>query len=168
MAHLSLQAKPCADPNCQGQHAPAERIAMAMSLCDARGAQLTKLRRTILELLWESGRPTGAYELVEALTIRDCRPVAPPTIYRALEFLIAQGLVSRIESRNAYVACAHPERRQDSVFFICSNCGASVEVEDQRLEGLITEDAALIGFQARRRVIEIEGICTHCVAAGAA
>jgi len=168
MALMSIQPQPCTDPNCRGQHEPAERVALAVSLCDARGAQLTKLRRQILELLWESGRPTGAYELIEALKLRDSRPVGPPTVYRALEFLMSQGLVSKIESRNAYVPCAHPERPHDCLFFICSTCGASVELEDQRLEGLISENAALIGFRTIRRVIEVEGTCARCLAAGAA
>ena len=168
MAFLSIQHQPCTDSNCRGQHAPAERVALAESLCGARGARLTTLRRQILELLWESGRPTGAYELIEALKLRDSRPIGPPTVYRALEFLMSQGLASKIESRNAYVPCAHPERRHDCLFFICSNCGASVELEDQRLERLISEDAALIGFRPTRRVIEVEGVCATCIAAGAA
>ena len=168
MALSSIQPRPCADPNCHGQHAPTERVALAMSLCSARGAQLTERRRQILELLWESGRPTGAYELIEALKLRDSRPVRPPTVYRVLEFLMSQGLVSKIESRNAYVPCAHPERRHDCLFFICSNCGASVELEDQRFECLISEDAALIGFRATRRVVEVEGTCASCIADGAA
>ena len=168
MALPSIQPRPCTDSNCRGQHAPAERVALAVSLCGERGAHLTKLRRKILELLWESGRPTGAYELVEALKSRDSRPVGPPTVYRALEFLMSQGLVSKIESRNAYVPCAHPERQHACLFFICSKCGASVELEDQRLERLISEDAALIGFRPTRRVIEVEGVCARCIATGAA
>ena len=112
----SIQPRPCTDSNCRGQHAPAERVALAMSLCDARGAQLTTLRRQVLELLWESGRPTGAYELIEALKLRNSRPVGPPTVYRALEFLMSQRFVLKIESRNAYVPCAHPERRHDCLF----------------------------------------------------
>ena len=79
MALLSIQPRPCADPNCRGQHATAERVALAMSLCGARGVQLTELRRQILELLWESGRPTGAYELIEALKQGGGRPIGPPT-----------------------------------------------------------------------------------------
>ena len=168
MAVMSIQPRPCTDPTCRGQHAPADRVALAASLCDARGAQLTKLRRQILELLWESGRPTGAYELIEALKLRDARPVGPPTVYRALEFLMLQGLVSKIESRNAYVPCAHPERGHDCLFFICSTCGTAVELEDRRLERLIAEHAALIGFRPTRRVIEVEGTCARCIAAGAA
>lgn len=168
MTFSSIEPRLCADTNCHGQHAPAERVALAVFLCGARGVRLTKLRRQILELLWESGRPTGAYELVETLKMRDSRPVGPPTVYRALEFLMSQGLVSKIESRNAYVPCAHPERGHDCLFFICSSCGASAELEDRQLEHLISENAAQIGFHALRRVIEVEGTCTSCIAAGAA
>ena len=163
----STQPRPCTEPNCRGQHAPAERVALAMSLCSARGVQLTELRRQILELLWESGRPTGAYELIEALKLRGSRPVGPPTVYRALEFLMSQGLVSKIESRNAYVPCAHPERRRDSLFFICNDCGASAESEDLRVEQLLAEDAAVLGYRVTRRVVEVEGTCASCIAAGA-
>ena len=168
MALLSMQPRPCADPNCRGQHAPAERVALAISLCGERGVQLTKLRRQILELLWESGRPTGAYELIEALKLRDSRPVGPPTVYRALEFLMSQGLASKIESRNAYVPCVHPERQHDCLFFVCSNCGASVEIEDPRIGRLLSEDAAVLGFRAARHVVEVEGTCANCLTAGAA
>ncbi len=168
MTPPSIQPRPCTDPDCSGQHAPAERVALAKSLCGARGAQPTTLRPQVLELLWKSGRPKGAYELIEALKLRNSRPVSPPTVYRALEFLMSRGIVSKIESRNAYVPCVHPERRRNCVYFICSNCGTSVELEDQRLECLISEDAALLGFRATRRVVEVEGTCACCAAADAA
>lgn len=168
MARASVEPRPCADPTCRGEHAPAERVALAMSLCSARGAHLTELRRQILELLWESGRPTGAYDLIEALKHRTSRSVGPPTVYRALEFLIAQGLVSRIESRNAYVPCTHPERRQDCLFFICGSCGTSVEVENRRIAELLIEDADVLGFRMTRPVIEVEGTCARCLATDAA
>ena len=168
MALQSVRPQPCTDPNCRGQHAPTERVALAESICGARGARLTTLRRQILELLWESGRPTGAYELIETLKLRDSRPVGPPTVYRALEFLISQGFVSKIESRNAYVPCVHPERRNNCLFFICSNCGASVEMEDPRVERLLAEDATALGFRVTQRMVEVEGICAGCIAVGAA
>jgi Fur family zinc uptake transcriptional regulator len=167
MTLVSIEPRPCADPDCRGTHAPAERIALAMSLCSARGAQLTELRRQILELLWESGRPTGAYELIEALKQRASRSVGPPTVYRSLEFLMAQGLVAKIESRNTYVACRHPERRHECLFFICNSCGASAELEDPRVGRLLCEDAARIGFRPRRRVVEVEGTCARCRSDGA-
>ena len=168
MALRPIQPRPCTDSDCHGQHAPAERVALAMSLCSARGVQFTELRRRILELLWESGRPTGAYDLIEALKLRDSRPVGPPTVYRALEFLMSQGLVSKIESRNAFVPCAHPERRHGCLFFICSDCGAATELEDLRVEQLLAEDAAVLGYRVTRRVVEVEGTCASCIAAGAA
>ncbi len=168
MVPRPIQPQPCTDPDCRGQHAPAERVALAMSLCSARGVRLTELRRQILELLWESGRPTGAYELIEALKLRDSRAVGPPTVYRTLEFLMSQRLVSKIESRNAYVPCAHPERRHDCLFFICSDCGASAELEDLRVERLLAEDAAVLGYRVTRRVVEVEGTCASCIAAGTA
>ena len=147
---------------------PAERVALAMSLCSARGAQLTQLRRQILELLWGSGRPTGAHELIEALTLRDSRPVGPPTVYRAPEFLMSLGLVSRIRSRSAYVPCAYPQRRHDCLFFICSDCGASTELEDLRVVQLLAEDAAGLWYRVTRCVVEVEGTCASCIAAAAA
>ncbi len=168
MAPRSIQPQPCTDPDCHGQHEPAERVALAMSLCSARGVRLTELRRQILELLWESGRPTGAYELIAALRLQDSRPVGPPTVYRALEFLMSQGLVLKIESRNAYVPCAHPERRHDCLFFICNDCGASTELEDLRIEQLLAENAAILGYRVTRRVVEVEGTCASCIAADAA
>ena len=162
----SIQPRHCTNSDCHGRHAPAERVALAMSLCGARGVKLTTRRRQVLELLWESGRPIGAYEVIEALERRDSRPVAPPTVYRALEFLMSQGFVSKIESRNAYVPCAHPERRHGCIFFICSGCGMSVELEDQRVEALLAEDAEdRLGFRVMRRVVEVEGTCRNCIAA---
>ncbi len=166
MARLTME--PYADADCRGQHAPAERLALANALCTARGVKLTDLRRQILELLWESGRPTGAYDLIEAIRRRDARPVGPPTVYRALAFLMSQGLVSKIESRNAYVPCAHPERQHDCLFLICGDCGTSVELEDRRLARLLAENAARIGFRPTRRVVEVEGTCERCRTAGTA
>ena len=162
------QPQPCTDPDCRGQHAPAERVALAVSLCAARGNKLTTLRRQVLELLWERGRPTGAYALIEALELRYSRRVGPPTVYRALEFLMAERLVSKIESRNAYVPRTHPERQHDCLFFICSICGASTEMEDPRVVEVLAEDAAALGYRVTRRVVEVEGACPSCIPAGAA
>ncbi len=168
MTNPSTRPRPCADPDCRGRHSPRERIALAVSICEARGVQMTELRRGVLELLWASGGPTSAYQLIEAIRIRDSRPVGPPTVYRALHFLMAQHLISRIESLNAYVPCVHPERDHDCMFFICSGCRASVELEDPRIGGLLAEDAAGLGFVATRRTVEVQGTCAQCAEAGAA
>ena len=165
---LPTEPQPCTDPDCRGQHAPTERVALAVSLCAARGSKLTTLRRQVLELLWERGRPTGAYALIEALELRYSRPFGPPTVYRALEFLISERLVSKIESRNAYIPCAHPERQHECLFFICRICGASTELEDPRVVQVLAEDAAALGYHVTRSVVEVEGACPKCIPAGAA
>ena len=64
--------------------------------------------------------------------------------------------------------CAHPERGHDNLFFICSSCGASVELEDPRIGGLLAEDAAALGFAVKRRMVEVEGVCAQCAEAGPA
>lgn len=156
----------CTDSDQGRQHESAEQVALAIALCNERRVRLTTTRRQLLELLWESDRPTGAYALIEGLKLRNARPVNPPTVYRALDFLMSQGFVSRIESRNAYVPCAHPERHHDGIFFICDNCGASVELEDRRIGQLLAEDASnRLGFRVSQRVVEVEGTCRNCIAA---
>ena len=156
------EGKRCMDRHCRRRHEPSERVGLATSLCAERGVRLTALRRRILELLWESQQPLGAYDLIEGLKQDVGRPVGPPTVYRTLEFLMAQGLVSKIQSRNAYVPCAHPERRHNCVFFMCLRCGASSEVENAEIEQLLDEDAARLGYHIARLVVEVEGMCRPC------
>jgi len=134
----------------------------AAALCRHRGVALTDIRRQTLELLWRAGRPLSAYQLLAGLKEARGRPVTPPTIYRALEFLVGQGLAIRIESRNAYVPCTHPERLHARVFFVCDCCDASMQIENPTLLRLIGEDALNLGFQVARPVLEMQGTCAHC------
>lgn len=152
----------CVDPKCDGDHETTERVGVAASLCSARRVNLTAIRRQILELLWEHGRPAGAYDLIEALNRLTARKVAPPTVYRALEFLVSQGLVARLESHNAYVPCAHPERGNEALFLICTDCGQSFEVENSGISRLLSQSAAQAGFTPARRIVEVEGTCAQC------
>ena len=90
-------------------HGPqiATTLDRAEAICRARGARLTAQRRRVLELVLGAGRPLGAYELLDALR-REGGGAGPPTVYRALEFLVAHGLVHRIETLHAFVGCDHP------------------------------------------------------------
>ena len=142
MALSSTQPEPSADPNCQGQHAPAARMAVAASLCASHGEQIAELRRQILKILLEADRPIGAYELIDTLSSNISRRVAPPTEYRALEFPISQRLVAKFESWNAYISFAQPECDQNFLFFICNTCGKSFEWEGQRLDRFIVKYAS--------------------------
>jgi Fur family transcriptional regulator, zinc uptake regulator len=142
-------------------------LATAETLCQSRGVKLTRARRQLLEILCESRRPLRAYELLARLEAVVGHTVQPPTVYRALEFLVAQRLVTRIESRNAYIACAHPDHSHHCVFFVCDGCGESREVENLPLQALVARDARAIGFRLFRAVVELQGICAHCVAPSA-
>ena len=116
----------------------------------------------MLEALLATHRPLGAYELIDRLAASGGRP-APITIYRALDFLRAQGLVHRIESRNAFVACVHAHGSGDPVvFLICEKCGAVGEAASAAVADTIKSASRAAGFTPRTPVIEISGVCTHC------
>jgi Fur family zinc uptake transcriptional regulator len=107
-------------------------------------------------------RPLGAYELIDRLAAHGTRP-APITIYRALDFLLAQGLVHRIESRNAFVACIHKHDAGDPVvFLLCDRCGAVGEAASLSAAKALNAAARAVGFTPKTPVIEIAGICAHC------
>jgi Fur family zinc uptake transcriptional regulator len=138
-----------------------QAMADAVALCAKRGARLTHLRCRVLEILWQSHRPLGAYEILRVLS-SDGRSYAPPTVYRALDFLLENGLVHRIASRNAYVGCSRPGHSAAGQFLICEGCGSAAEVNDTRLEQAIDSTAESAGFAASERTVEISGRCPNC------
>jgi Fur family transcriptional regulator, zinc uptake regulator len=110
-------------------HDAEAQLARAAEICAARGAQLTPLRRQVLALVLEAEQPMGAYALLERL--RESRgPAAPPTVYRALEFLLENGLVHRIERLNAYTACVGPGHQHAHQFLICRRCGTAAVTQE--------------------------------------
>ena len=136
-------------------------LGTAERLCAERGLRLTPLRRRVLELIWRSHAPVGAYDLLEGLRGAEGR-TAPPTVYRALDFLRAHGLIHRIESLNAYVGCVHPAGEHGGQFLICSDCGAAAEVHDPRLDAAIARRAEELGFAVREQTVEVRGLCAPC------
>jgi Fur family transcriptional regulator, zinc uptake regulator len=136
-------------------------LAHAEELCAVRAQRLTPIRRHVLEALLASHRPLGAYEIIERLA-DDGRP-APITVYRALDFLRDNGLVHRIESRNAFVACVHNHGGADLVvFLICERCGAVGEAPGDGVAEALKTSSRAAGFAPKSPVIEIAGICSHC------
>jgi len=136
-------------------------LAHAEAQCAARAQRLTPIRRQVLEVLLSSHKPLGAYEIIERLT-GDTRP-APITVYRALDFLRDNGLVHRIASRNAFVACAHNHAGDDLVvFLICERCGAVGEAPSGEVAEALKAASRTAGFSAKSPMIEIAGICSHC------
>jgi Fur family zinc uptake transcriptional regulator len=129
----------------------------------ASGGRLTAIRRRVLEIVWRQHQPIGAYAILEALR-GSAGAAAPPTVYRALDFLIAQGLVHRLESLNAYIGCPQPEARHVSQFLICSRCGEVTEIEGGEIVAAAERKAAERGFSLDRLTIELAGLCPHCAA----
>jgi Fur family zinc uptake transcriptional regulator len=129
--------------------------------CRRRGARLTDIRRIVLELVWESHRPVGAYALLESLG-RLGRSAAPPTVYRALDFLLAHGLIHRVASRNGFIGCPHPGHAHGGQILLCAQCGMAAELDDPALDREIAQSAARLGFSVSRQTIEVEGLCPTC------
>ncbi len=133
----------------------------AETLCAAHSARLTDLRRAVLELVWRGHEPVGAYALLDAL--KQSHPnAAPPTIYRALEFLAGHGLIHRIESRNAYIGCDHPERPHAGQFLICAKCSNAAEIDDPSVTRALSKSASGFGFAVTRQTVELSGLCPSC------
>ena len=147
------------------RHCVLEALDGAAVLCAERGARLTELRRRVLELIWSGHRPLGAYDVLGRLS-RERGGAAPPTVYRALDFLLEHGLIHRIESLNSFVGCAHPGVPHAGQFLICRDCGRAAEINDARIDDAITLGARRAGFRVERRTIEVEGFCPHCLGKG--
>jgi Fur family zinc uptake transcriptional regulator len=139
----------------------AETLSHAEAHCAAQGERLTAMRRRVLEVLAASHQPLGAYEIMERVG-GEHRP-APITVYRALDFLRAAGLVHRIESRNAFLACAHNHGDDPLVvFLICETCGTVGELPAGPLASALAAAAREAGFTPRLSVIEVTGTCANC------
>ena len=142
-------------------------LAKAEQACVTSGKRLTPLRRRVLELVWGSHEPVKAYELL-ALLGQEREQAAPPTVYRALDFLQDAGLVHRIASLNAFVGCGEPREGHVSQFLICTACGTVAELADPALSRRIADCAERLGFRVARETMEIEGTCRNCQKTGKA
>lgn len=145
------------------QHSSEAALRAAELACRQAGESFTPLRRRVLELLLGRGAPAKAYDLLEELKLGHAG-AKPPTIYRTLEFLVRLGLVHRIESLNAFIACDLGACERSTVFLICEGCGGAVEVDAGHALVDLREAAGRAGFALRRTVIEAAGRCGKCAA----
>jgi Fur family zinc uptake transcriptional regulator len=143
-------------------HCISDAIAAAHALCAERSVRLTPLRQQVLELIWESHKPLGAYQLMDMLALASTRRVAPPTVYRALDFLLEQGLVHRINGLNAFIGCPAPGKKHQSHFLICRHCGVAVELNAAALTMNIQLAARNAGFSVESHSVEVMGACPAC------
>ncbi len=150
------------EPDHNHARCAADVIAHAEKLCVSRAQKLTPMRRKVLETLASSHKPLGAYEIIDAVAGAGPRP-APITIYRALEFLMANDLVHRIASRNAFLACVHNHDTGALVtFLICESCGTVGEAPGAEVGRVLASAAQGVGFTPKMSVVEITGMCAHC------
>lgn len=156
-----MLAKPTDKRN---QHAdlPAQVLQLAEKLCAAAGERLTPARLNAYAELVTQGRPVSAYELLALLEKREKRKLAPLTVYRQLEFLTRVGLVHKLASAQAFLACDHPDHPHDGLYLVCSTCGHTDELESTALTQLLGKAARSRGFKSSRRIVELEGTCKNC------
>lgn len=134
----------------------------AESLCRERGSRLTGLRRQVLECLWQSHQARGAYDILGEINAQAERKLAPLSVYRALDFLVSEGLAHRIESLNAFIGCPHPAEGHALQFLVCSGCHLVVELKDQAIDKALAQAAAKQGFTRERTIVEVIGKCKTC------
>lgn len=141
----------------------AEALARAERVCRERGLRMTPIRRKALEALHGDHRPVGAYDLADRISPAGGRRLAPISIYRALDFLVEQGFVHRLSSRNAFVACLHGHGADDVVaFLICEACGGVDEDSSPAMKQAVSRIAQERHFAPSHQVVEIVGLCEHC------
>lgn len=126
-----------------------------------RGLRLTPLRKEVLELVAASHKPVKAYDLLDQLREKHGN-AAPPTVYRALDFLLENGFIHKLESVNAFVSCHHPAEAHQVPFLICDICSSAQEVCDERVAELIEAQARAFGFRPQAQTLEVHGVCKLC------
>src|SRR5436190_11359067 len=125
--------------------------------CAARGLRLTPLRAQVLGMVAAAGKPIKAYDLLDQMKSANGTS-APPTVYRALDFLLEQGFIHRLASVNSFVSCHHPQVRHSVPFLLCDRCGQAIELEDVRITALLDEQAKAVGFTPRAQTLEVHGL----------
>lgn len=133
----------------------------AERICRENAARFTPDRRQVLEILLRRHSAAGAYDIIESMDWGD-RKRASSVVYRALDFLAENGLVHKLHSRNAFIACSHPDGVHGAQFLICTHCDRIAEIADRKVERGVIAAARIAGFTVRRPMIEIEGLCPHC------
>ena len=137
------------------------QVEKARKFCEDKGARFTHLREKVYELLLEEQGAEGAYELLDALKLTESG-AKPATVYRTLDFLLEFGLIHRLESTNAFVACHHFDCNHPVQFLICDNCGEVQEIQSIGLKETLDKQAESRGFSVIKQTIEAHGTCSTC------
>ena len=136
-------------------------IEIAESMCAENGLRFTRIRKRVLELVWNNHQAIKAYDILEMLQQEDAS-AKPPTAYRALDFLLEHGFIHRIESINAYIGCPHPEHAHNFQLLICKQCGLVKEMDKPELATMLDNYVEEFEFEQFSQVIEVQGLCREC------
>lgn len=134
----------------------------AEKLCADAGERLTPARINAYAELVAQSRPISAYELLALMEQREGRKLAPLTVYRQLDFLTQVGLVHRLASAQAFMACVHPEHPHEGLYLVCSSCGKTDELESSSLTQILGKAARSRGFKSEKQIVELQGLCQNC------
>jgi len=153
----------CIEPH-HHVHGAGEFVDAVERVCRERGLRLTAIRAHVLGLIANADKPLKAYDLLEQVrTSGGPGAAAPPTVYRALDFLLCNGFIHKLQSVNAFVACHHPSMALHSVpFLICNRCHTAVEMEDVHITALLAARARDLGFKPQAQTLEVYGLCAGC------
>lgn len=155
----------CTNPPAFAQHDHAhcahDVMTRAEAMVGTAKLRLTPVRRRVLEILLEAHRAVGAYDVLDRLSAEGFGN-QPPVAYRALEFLVEQGLAHRIRRMNAFIACMHPGEAHAPAFLICRVCDAVAEAPAQEVGAALDRAAAGLGFAVERATVEALGLCPAC------
>src|SRR5688572_9401049 len=143
-------------------HAGRELVGAARDAMVAGGEQWTDMRAAVFESLASFDQPASAYDIADKVSAALGRRVAANSVYRILDLFVAKNVAMRVESRNAYLANAHPDCLHDCIFLVCDGCGATTHVDDDLLAKGVRDTARAAGFKPERPVIEVRGRCADC------
>ena len=124
--------------------------------------RLTRNQSLVMDALSSANAPVSAYTILDEL--RDAGIRAPLQVYRAVEKLQEMGLVHRLESLNAFIACKHPDckNQEAAIFMICNACGSASEVADKALTKRLDKLAGKYAFSSNTSTVELRGTCSDC------
>jgi Fur family transcriptional regulator, zinc uptake regulator len=145
-------------------HDADHRFAAARAVMEAAGEQWTDMRAAVYAAVSTAGAPLSAYDIAEAVSSAQGRRVAANSVYRILDLFVQHHVVKRIESRNAYIASAHPEADADCIFLVCDRCGNTDHIDNTQISADVRTAASRHGFIPVRPVIEVHGRCARCAA----
>lgn len=138
------------------------RVRLAKQTCLAQGVRFTPLREQVYRLILQAAQPLGAYDLLAQLQTGADKPIAPPTVYRSLDFLLQQGFIHQLSSTKAFFACCQPDGQHTATFLICQHCGEVREFNHQAVQGVLQQTAQQANFLVQTSVVELLGRCQHC------